>query len=229
VRAQPDRYEPLPGLLELPRFLFRKLSPRGRRIVLVAGAMLLVAAAVGLAIGIPAIVRDKKAASAADARKAAHYRAERLAELRRQVRPVSGRGPAAHGLTGAAAVAARSALRSDLLAAVRTDSLRRARTGEFAVPTRSVQCEPFPVQPGATDPATQLRRATARYSCLAVTAVVKRSNATTGSSIGYPYRALVDFPRGRYTFCRISERPGEMLLGRDIHVNVPIACGGLRG
>jgi hypothetical protein len=222
-----DRYEPLPGLLEIPGFLLGKLSPRGRRIAAVAGVLLAVGAAVGLAIGIPAIVAAKHASSEADARARAERRAARLAELRREVRPVSGRGAAAKGLAGAAAVSAQTALRGDLMGAIRTDGLRRARTGEFAVTPRSVECERFPVRPGAGDPATQPGAGRARYSCLAVTAKVNRAAYTSAGSIGYPYRALVDFPHGRFTFCRISGRPGEMVIGRDVHVDVPAACGGM--
>lgn len=222
-----DRYEPLPGLLEIPGFLLGKLSPRGRRIALIAGVVLAVAAAAGLAIGIPAIVAAKRATSLADARARAHNRAARLAELRREVRPVSGRGPAAKGLSGAGAVSAQTALRGDLLGAVRADSLRRARTGEFAVEPRSVECERFPTQLGTPDPATEPAAGRARYACLAVTATVHRTQYTSAGSIGYPYRALVDFPRGRFTFCRINGRPGEMVIGSDVHVDVPTACGGL--
>jgi hypothetical protein len=38
-----DRYDPVPGLLELPGFLIRKLAPRGRRAVLALGTVLLIA------------------------------------------------------------------------------------------------------------------------------------------------------------------------------------------
>jgi hypothetical protein len=33
----------------------------------------------------------------------------------------------------------------------------------------------------------------------------------------------VDFQAGRFALCRVSGRPGEMLIGRDIHVDVPRA------
>ena len=44
--------------------------------------------------------------------------------------------------------------------------------------------------------------------------------------IGLPYRALVDFPSGRFTYCKVSGRPGEGSLRREILVTVPAACGG---
>ena len=46
--ARSDRYEPLPGLTELPGYFLGKLSPRGRRAAAVIGALLGVAVAVGL-------------------------------------------------------------------------------------------------------------------------------------------------------------------------------------
>jgi hypothetical protein len=221
-----DRYEPLPGLLQIPGFLLGKLSPRGRRIAAIAGAVIAVGAAVGLAIGIPAIVAAKRASSQADARAEARARAARLAQLRRQVRPVSGRGAAAHGLSGAAAVSAQTALRGDVVDAILADGLRRVHTGELEFTPRSVECERFPTELGGADPATRPGARTVRYTCLAVTAKVKKASYTSAGSIGYPYRALVDFPAGRFAFCRINGRPGEMLIEHDVHVPVPAACGG---
>jgi hypothetical protein len=55
---------------------------------------------------------------------------------------------------------------------------------------------------------------------------VRRTAVNNAATIGYPYSALVDFPAGRFAFCRVAGRPGEMLIGRDIHVAVPRACGG---
>src|SRR5215208_1357031 len=99
-RAQPDRYEPLPGLLEIPGHLLRKLSPRGRRNAAIAGVLLLLATAAGLAIAIPAIVDSKQERAAAEARERARLRAELIARLRTELREVDGRGTPARGLDG---------------------------------------------------------------------------------------------------------------------------------
>jgi hypothetical protein len=218
-----DRYEPLPGLLQIPGFLIGKLSPRGKRIAAITGAVIAVGAAAGLAIGIPAIVSAKHASAQAEARAEARARAAKLAELHRQVRPVSGHGAAARGLTGSAAVSAQTALRGDLESAILADGRRRARTGESQFAPKSVDCEHFL---GGADPATRPGARTTRYTCLAVTATVHKATYTSAGVIGYPYRALVDFPAGRFTFCRINGRPGEMLIEHDVHVPVPAACGG---
>ena len=57
--ARSDRYEPLPGLLEIPGFLIRKIPPRARRPAAIAAAILAAAAAVALVLSIPAITETK--------------------------------------------------------------------------------------------------------------------------------------------------------------------------
>jgi type II secretory pathway component PulM len=64
--ARSDRYEPLPGLTELPGYFLRKLSPRGRRAAAIIGVLLLVAVAVGLYFIIPAITDTKAERAAAE-------------------------------------------------------------------------------------------------------------------------------------------------------------------
>ena len=49
---------------------------------------------------------------------------------------------------------------------------------------------------------------------------------TTGSLIGQPYRALLDFTHGRYAFCKIVQQPGELAIQRDPVMRIARACGG---
>jgi hypothetical protein len=226
--ARSDRYEPLPGLLEIPGFLIRKIPPRARRPAAAAAAILLAAAAVALVLSIPAITETKSERATAEQQAAAEREAQRTAELRAEQRVRSGGGPAARGLTGAAALQAREALAADLAAAVQDDALARARSGEFTQSVLRVECERFPRGVGVPDPAADLSKATGRYSCLAVTADAPPSEVNEGSSIGYPYRALVSFETGRFSYCKISGRPGEGALTREFPVRVPVACGGSR-
>ena len=219
---QPERYEPLPPLIQIPGHLIRKLSPRGKRIALGILAAFLVA----LAIGIPALVAAKHRHDAAAERSAARAQAARLAELRAEVRRIDGRGAAAKGLTGAAALTARQALVADLVGAVGADAARRAQAGEFAQTTKRVECSRYPPATGVADPAAVLTSPTGRYACLAVTAEFAPGDTTIGGALGYPYRALVHFGNGRFAFCKISGRPGEMSITRTIPVPVPPACGG---
>jgi hypothetical protein len=222
--AQPDRYEPLPPLLEIPGHLVRKMSPRARRIAIA----LLLAFAVALAVGIPLLIAAKQRDNAAADRAAARAKAARIAALQAEVRLIDGSGTAARGLTGAKALTARHALVQDLAGAVSTDAARRAASGEFAHAATRVECSRFPPGARGEDPAADLGARRGRYACLAITAEFPHSSATTGGALGYPYRAMLDFRSGHFTFCKISGRPGEMLINRSIHVAVPPACGGTR-
>jgi hypothetical protein len=56
--SSPDRYEPLPGLFEIPGFLIRKIPPRARKPAAFAAAILLAAVAVTLVLSIPAITES---------------------------------------------------------------------------------------------------------------------------------------------------------------------------
>jgi hypothetical protein len=225
--TSPDRYEPLPGLLEIPGFLIRKIPPRARRPAAIAAAILVAAAAVALVLSIPAITETKSDRAAADQRAAAERKAQRAAELQAQLRLRTGKGPAARGLSGTAALAAREALTADLAAAVSDDAASRVRSGEFTQSVERVECERFPRGVNAPDPATELSKATGRYSCLAITASTPRGARNNPSVTGYPYRALVNFETGRFSLCKIAGRPGEGALTGELPVRVPAACGGV--
>ena len=220
--AQPDRYEPLPSLLELPGFFVRKLSRAGRRGLLVAAALI----AAAIAVGVPALVASKHDADTAAQRAAQRAHARSVAALRAELRLVDGGGTPARGLTGAAAVTAHESLVRDLAAAISRDAAERHRTGELAERAKRVDCARYPPAAGNPDPAADPAIRQARYACLAVTAEFKAGAATTGGAIGYPYRALVHFGSGRFTFCKFSGRPGEGSLTRQLDVAIPVACGG---
>jgi hypothetical protein len=224
--ARSDRYDPLPGLTEIPGFLIRKLSPRGRRIAAVVGALILAGVAVALYFAIPAITETKQERAAADRRAAAQREADLVAQLKAEQRLREGRGTPARGLEGDAAVSARQALAADLAAAVRQDADARVSTGEFTHSIRRVECERYPRGARGEDPATDLASPIGRYSCLAVTVDAPKTDLSNASAIGYPYRALVDFPSGKFTFCKFSGRPGELAFEGSVRAPVPRACGG---
>jgi hypothetical protein len=221
-----DRYEPLPGLLGLPAYLARKIPPRARRPAAFAAGLLLVAVGVGVALAAPEIDESKRDRAAAERQASERLKADRVARLRAEQRLLRGRGTPARGLEGAAALGARQALAADLAAAVERDARARFAAGEIEQPVEGSVCERYPRSPTGEDPATDLSKPTGRYSCLAVTARVRADRAGGPGVIGYPYRALVDFPSGRFTYCKVSGRPGEGSLRRELLVTVPRACGG---
>jgi hypothetical protein len=223
-----DRYEPLPGLLEIPGFLVRKIPPRARKPAAFTAAVLGVAAAVALALSIPAITESKDERAASEAQAQRERKAQHVAELQAQARVREGVGTPARGLTGATAVEARLALSHDLAAAVLSDAKARVRSGELTQSVDRVECERFPRRVGSDDPARDPSLRTGRYACLAITADAPRTETQNPSSVGYPYRAFVHFDSGQYAFCRISGKPGEGALEREILLRVPPACGGER-
>ncbi|MGH2948129.1 MAG: hypothetical protein ACRDPC_18060, partial [Solirubrobacteraceae bacterium] len=120
----------------------------------------------------------------------------------------------------------RRALAADLAAAVKADARNRVAAGELDSSVDRAQCERYPRGARGEDPAADLGSRTGRYACLAISADVPRTAFNEGSAIGYPYRALVDFESGRFTYCMVSGKPGEGSLERDHPVSVPRACGG---
>ena len=73
-RGEPERYEPLPGLAELPAWLWRR-SSRRVRIGVALAALVAIGAAVALA---PSIRETKEERDAAERRERAERRAQRI-------------------------------------------------------------------------------------------------------------------------------------------------------
>jgi hypothetical protein len=201
--TNPDRYEPMPGMAELPLWLWRRTS-RACRIALCVLLVAGVAAAVLLA---PRISDAKSDRAAADRREHAQQRARRAAALEAEQRPRSLRSSAA----------SRTGMLDDAAGAIVADARARFRRGELSGAARRAECEPFPRTVGGLPPERDLRRRRGRYSCVAVTAEF------ADGVIGHPYRVLVDFATGRFTYCKISGTTGPE---RDPLVTTPRACGG---
>jgi hypothetical protein len=226
VSTDPDRYEPLPSLAELPAFLLRKLSRRGRHVAWVVGALLVAVAVVVAFLVVPhnrsqVADRDAQAAQQAAARKA-----ELRAKWTREASPHYGRGPAAPDPHGHAALAPRRALVAGLAADVTADAAARARRGELKGPYRSTGCFTFPKGVDDPPPADDLTSSVAIVECIAVSAQVAPNELTTGSLIGQPYRARLDFRRGRYAFCKIVQQPGELAIQERPVIDIPRVCSG---
>jgi hypothetical protein len=222
-----DRYDPLPSLLGIPAFLFRKLSLRGRRLAIVVGLL----AAAGLAAFVlfawPAIEDIKDERAAKEERRLAEARAARDAELRAEQKVMRDRARVA-GLTGSAgeAVAARDVLLNRLEESVAADARQRVEEGDLEKPILHAECDPFPKTADRDDPADDPSARIGRYECVAVTAVIQGTENNVGGVIGYPFRALVHFRSGRYAWCKISGQPGEGAFDFNRRVGVPRECGG---
>jgi hypothetical protein len=203
-----DRYEPLPGLLSLPSFLYRKLGRRGRIAVKVGGGLFLIGVTVAAIVLVPRIAESNRERSAQERQAAAAAMAERRRHLIAEQRPHRAR--AARGASDATVVAT---LRDEIL----TDARGRVAAGQLSgPPAKRVQCRPLKETDGGT---------IASYDCLAVTSDLPKLDSSPGGVIGHPYRAVIDFPSRRLTWCKISGRAGEGGFSqRDLAVRIPSAC-----
>lgn len=198
-----DRYEPAPGFIELPGWLWRRTSAALK--VGVGVVLLLVVA--GVVVAALASRRDaQKADAAAAARTAAAHR-EEIATARAEQKPILGRGSGS-----------RTAMAAEMFDAILADARTRVGTGELKGPILRVACDRFPKTVGPVP-----RENDRRYSCVAVTAEIARSKGGEAGAIGHPYRAFLHFETGRYAFCKISARLDPV---KHPEVTTPAACGG---
>jgi hypothetical protein len=205
---QNDRYDPLPGLLSLPSFLYRKLGPRGRMAVKVGGTLFLVAITVAAIVLVPRIAESNRERKAQERREADAALAARIQRLNAEQRPQRGR--AVGDLPRAEVVAQ---LREGIL----RDARMRVAAGKLPGPSaKRVECEAIKAtNPGETR---------VPYDCIAVTSDLPSGDSSPGGVIGHPFRAVIDFSTGRYTWCKVSGRPGEGSLTSPGLVRLPRAC-----
>jgi hypothetical protein len=219
-RSQPERYEPLPGVVDLPGWIWRRMG-RGVRIGLAAGLVALAALAVAL---VPGIRESQEERERAEQRELAESRAELVRRLRAEQRPRFGRAAVAPAGAGAEErLAARAALMDGMSAAILDDARRRVRAGALEGPILRAECEPFPRSVDAVGADEDLTRRRGRYSCLAVTAEFERSEESIGGLIGHQYRTQADFASGRYAYCKVAGQSGP---SREQLATTPPVCGG---
>ena len=212
-----DRYQPLPGVAGLPKWVWQRL-PRAGRIALALLPVIVVALV--LLLG-PGIDESKDERAQAERERLAQLDAQRVERLRAEQRPRFARGAAAGD-----DLARRAALVAALPASVEADARRRVAAGSLDGPIRSVQCEPYPRTVDGRGAHLDPDLRTGRYACLAVTREIEATAGNEAAAIGHPYRVIVDFDTGRYAFCKVSGRPGEGSVGRQTLVPVPAVCGG---
>lgn len=212
-----DRYEPLPGLAELPGYVWRRMS-RGAR---VGAALAVVAAAALIVLIAPSIERSKEEHSRSEAERSARIRAQILERTRREQLPRFDRAaPAGRDL------AARRELVTSAAASIRADADKRAAAGEFNGPIDRVECEGYPPSAAATPADENRARRTGRYACIAVTSDIPATSGNRAGVLGHPYRMRIDFATGRYAFCKVRGRPGELAVEAPTGIALSPACGG---
>jgi hypothetical protein len=211
----------MPGIVDLPGWLWRRMG-RTARLTALGAVILLVAGAAAL---VPVILESKEDRAEADRRDRAERRAELIRTLETEQRPRLRRSTsvAPPGATPSRQLEARSNLMDELNAEILADARARVRSGDLDGPIRRVECEPFPRSVDAVGAHEQLGRRTGRYACVAVTAEFGTGEVGATGVIGHQYRTMADFETGRYAFCKISGQAGP---SREQLVTTPRVCGG---
>ena len=180
--------------------------PSWRKVLL---GLLAVLAVVGGALALfgPSIDAGKDERSAREQRERDARRLARVERLRREQRPRRG---------GAPAGASRGETLVALESAITKDAVARFERGELPGRVRETRCKPA-AAPGDTV-----------FDCLGkVRAIVgvDEDEAYEAGTLGYPFRAVVDFGARRWTFCKVSPPPGEQVIPDPRYlVELPRAC-----
>ena len=107
---------------------------------------------------------------------------------------------------------------TSLVGEIEAEAARRVAAVEEETPVQRGECEPLV-------PVRRAGRSLLSFSCTAVTSDLPANSGSAGGIIGYPYRALADPARGRFTFCKVAGRPGEGSYTREALVELPRVCG----
>jgi hypothetical protein len=190
---------------------------RGLAIGAVAAAVALAAA---LAVLVPRIDAGKERRAAEDRAAQAHARAVNRERIVHEQRPRHGADAALRPAAGASATeraAARSALVVEVESAILADSRARARAGEMRPVDGPTSCSPAPGTAAGGDVGV--------FDCFTVTRRIEATAGTVAGTIGYPFRAVVDFRAFSYTWCKTEQFPGEKLIPDPrLVVQLPAAC-----
>jgi hypothetical protein len=202
-----------PRDVEIPPVPWRKLA-----FWTAAGLVVLGAA---LAIMVPRIDQGKARRTAAANAVSARIRESEHRRIVAEQTPRRGADVALRPHTGASPVVqqgARQQLVSHIAAAVLADA--KQRVVQHTVP--------FPVSGPATcapHPGTNLSGRFGVLDCFVVAAKIKKTANTAPGEAGYPFRAIVDFRRFTYTWCKVEGIPGEMSIPDPrLVVALPRAC-----
>jgi len=89
-----------------------------------------------------------------------------------------------------------------------------------------VECEGYPPAAAGAQPEADPSKRAGRYACIAVTSEIPATSGNRSGVLGHPYRARIDFRSGRYAYCKVRGRPGELAVKATPSVPVPAVCGG---
>ena len=168
-----------------------------------------------LAVMIPRINEGKETRAAEQRAAEAKAAAANRARVIKLQQPRSGSAAALLPPAGASATEV-TAAREDFLhtveRAITSDAQARAARGEMSRVKGPTTCAPAAASEGVFD-------------CYTVVRLVPKVETNAAGSIGYPFRAVLDYDDFTYAFCRVEQFPGEKLVPdpRTV-VQLPVAC-----
>jgi type II secretory pathway pseudopilin PulG/ribosomal protein L37E len=177
------------------------MSRRAKRRLLIAAVATFAVLGAAAALIVPSVQHGKNQAGArerADAQAALARERRRLA-LDQRLHTATAPGRTAE-LRALPATQLTARLRSDLEGSITADARARVRAHTLQGPILRTQCSAVR---GAAGPPV------GKYSCVAVNTEILRNTPTAAGALGYPFWAIVDFRRLRYSWCKLNPQAGE--------------------
>ncbi|HET6549071.1 MAG TPA: hypothetical protein VFG79_11470 [Solirubrobacter sp.] len=175
---------------------------------------------IALAIMIPRINRNNAEFARDIAATKAANAARNRERIKREQAPHPGQAVALRPPAGASADQV-DAARASLLDRVGTDIVayvkRRAANGDMKPLLEPPACEHTSGTPTSGPIGV--------FDCFGATTRIPTTDRNAGGTLGYPFRAVLDYDKFSYTWCRIEKVPGEKLVLDPRNVTLlPPAC-----
>jgi hypothetical protein len=201
-----------PRDVDIPPIPWRKLAIWGGAAAVVIG--------IALAVMIPRINEGKSERAAQSAAEQARARKANRERVIRLQQPRTGEFASlkpGRGASDAEIATARAQMVTSIESAITADAQRRASSGEISKVQGPTTCERAAGTP-ETGPIGV-------FDCYTVVRHVPKVKTNVAGSIGYPFRAVVNYDAATYAFCRTEQFPGEQLIPdpRTV-VQLPAAC-----
>ena len=214
------------GLWTPPKGAIVPPFPRKRAAV---GVLALTAAVAAIVVfAVPRIDESKRRSTEGERRALAERRASERRRLIADQAAVRGRVPRpALGLKPNEVLRARRGLLRAVERAVTTEARRRVATGTLSGRVVRTECSASPGSGAPRGAERDLRLRRIAYDCLAVTRDIPATSTNAPGRLGHPFRAVVDFRRFTFAFCKTNPPAGERAVPQPRATpRLPAACSG---
>lgn len=202
------------------------VPPFPRRRAAAWGVLLAAAGVAVVLISITSIDDSKRRGEASERRALAERSAAERRRLGREQAAVHGKAARPAGaLTPTQGLHARRALVRTLERAITADARRRVRAGAVTGRVLRTDCAASPRAPRPAAAERALRARRGGYDCLAVTRDIPATRTNAAGRLGVPFKAMVDFGRFTFAFCKTNPPAGERAVPDPrLTPRLPRAC-----